>query len=96
MQFVACFRHAAREIRSVLMACPGVGLPRSPGARSLPSSGGDPRDWPWLRMQVLRGDGYRCRACGRPGDEITAGVPGRDASRALSTADGPLRKLSEP
>jgi hypothetical protein len=63
MRFLACVRLAAREIRA--------GLPRSPGARSLPASRGDSRYWPWLRMQVLRRDGYRCCGCGRPGDEIT-------------------------
>jgi hypothetical protein len=74
MQLAACFRHAAREIRSVLMDRPGVDPPLSPGARSLPSRSDDSRDWPWLRMQTLRRDGYRCRGCGRQGDEITLQV----------------------
>jgi hypothetical protein len=32
------------------------------------------RDFPWLRMQVLRRDHYRCRACDKKGDEITLHV----------------------
>ncbi len=31
-------------------------------------------NWTWLRMQVVRRDHYRCRECGKPGDEITLEV----------------------
>jgi 5-methylcytosine-specific restriction endonuclease McrA len=27
-----------------------------------------PSDWPALRLEVLRRDGYRCRSCGKKGD----------------------------
>jgi hypothetical protein len=30
--------------------------------------------WPRVRMKVLHRDGYRCRSCARPGDEITLQV----------------------
>jgi hypothetical protein len=32
------------------------------------------RNFPWLRMHVLRRDHYRCRACDKKGDEITLHV----------------------
>lgn len=39
------------------------------------------RDWPWLRMHVLRRDRYRCCRCHREGDEITLHV---DSTGSLS------------
>jgi hypothetical protein len=74
MQLVPYFRRAACEMKVVLLDFSGAGLPIFPGARSLPGMKGRSRDWPWLRMQALHRDGYRCRRCGRPGDEITLRV----------------------
>jgi len=71
MQFATRFRYVAQEVRSLLTDCSGGGLPGYKGTRSRRK---EMRSWPWVRMEVLRRDSYCCRACGRPGDEITLQV----------------------
>jgi hypothetical protein len=48
-----------------------------------------PSDWPALRLEVLRRDGYRCRSCGKKGDrssvEATPVRPGDFRFRAVIT-----------
>jgi hypothetical protein len=48
-----------------------------------------PSDWPELRLEVLRRDGYRCRSCGKKGDrsslEATPVRPGDFRLRAVMT-----------
>jgi hypothetical protein len=71
MQIATRFRYIAQEVRSLLMDGSGGGLP---GSRETRSRKREVRSWPWVRMEVLRRDGYCCSACGRPGDEITLQV----------------------
>jgi 5-methylcytosine-specific restriction endonuclease McrA len=80
MQFAARFRYVAQEVRSLLMDGSGIGLPRSRGTRSHREM----HSWPWVRMEVLRRDSYCCRACGRPGDEITLQVCPAKANSELT------------
>jgi 5-methylcytosine-specific restriction endonuclease McrA len=42
-----------------------------------------PSDWPELRLEVLRRDGYRCRSCGKKG--------GRSSVEAIPVRPGDFR-----
>ncbi len=55
------FRQTAREIAPVV-------------SKRLAFSSEDACGWSWVRMRVLDREGYRCRYCGREGDEITLQV----------------------
>jgi hypothetical protein len=58
MNFATRVYRFMREIRSSLLGPPASQSPECPR----------------VRMQILHRDGYRCRSCARPGDEITLQV----------------------
>jgi 5-methylcytosine-specific restriction endonuclease McrA len=75
MQFVKAIRHAVQPIRLVVSESLTLFRLYIRSHKVLCAQDGFPaRDWPWLRMHVLRRDGYCCRACHREGDEITLHV----------------------
>jgi hypothetical protein len=95
VQFVNIFRHAAQSIRLLHTRLLVVlRFYRRPSHTNLPAEEGAlAGDWPWVRMQVLRRDRYRCLACHREGDEITLNV---DAIWSLSSSVDGLITLCEP
>jgi hypothetical protein len=94
VQLVTVFRHAAQSIRLVLAGLfVTFRFCRRSYTNLLAGDGALAGDWPWVRMYVLRRDGYRCLACHREGDEITLHV---ETVRRLSVNVEGLITLCEP